>query len=259
MATIKIKEFIIKISENLEKDYRSSPGKPWLTLAGTTILVTFLGMYYLWVYFDQYQMIGFAALEVNDGYTLLFNNLMPMIYVALILSFFLLILVPGIIKNKLRNSTRDESSGEATIQEESMGLSNMAVIIIVLIIHSGLYVMLQVYEFGALPTIVFLVGTALASYLYLKIADRAGIALAVLMCFFYAHVRAIRDVKLNEKIKPKINLVLGSSKDPILTEGNKCRYIIYNTSSFYYIKDSCEKKIYAFSTSNGEWKSKTVK
>ncbi|MBV8328287.1 hypothetical protein [Chryseobacterium sp.] len=259
MTATKIKEFIISISENLEKEYKTSPGKPWLTLAGSTILVTFLGMFYLWVYFDQYQMIGFAALEVNDAYSLLFNNLMPMIYVALILSFFLLILVPGIIKNNLRNTTGAKLSGEVIGQEGSMGLSNMAVIIIILIIHAGLYVLLQVYEFGALPTIVFLSGAALASYLYLKIANRAGIALAVLMCFFYAHVRAIRDVKLNEKIKPKVNLVLSSLKDPILTERNRCRYIIYNTSSFYYIKDSCEKKIYAFSTSTGEWKSKTVK
>lgn len=259
MTTTKVKEFIIRISENLEKDYKASPGKPWLTLAGTTILVTFLGMYYLWVYFDQYQMIGFAALEVNDAYTLLFNNLMPMIYVALILSFFLLILVPGIIKNKLRSTTGDESSGEVPTQEESIGLSNMAVIIIVLMIHAGFYVMLQVYEFGALPSIVFLTGTALASYLYLKIGDRVGIAMAVLMCFFYAHVRAIRDVKANEKNKPKVNLVLSSSKDPILTESNKCRYIIYNTSSFYYIKDSCEKKIYAYSPSTGECKSKSLK
>lgn len=47
MTATKIKNFIIRISENLEKDYKSSPGKPWLTLAGTTILVTFLGMYYL--------------------------------------------------------------------------------------------------------------------------------------------------------------------------------------------------------------------
>lgn len=204
-------------------------------------------------------MIGFAALEVNDGYTLLFNNLMPMIYVALILSFFLLVLVPGIIKNKLSNNTGDEPYGEAVGQEESIGLSNMAVIIIVFLIHAGLYVLLQVYKFGVLPSIVLLTGTALASYLYLKIANRAGIALAVLMCFFYAHVRAVRDVELNEKTKPRINLVLSSSKDPIVSESNRCRYIIYNTSSFYYIKDSCENKIYGYSPSTGEWKSKTLK
>lgn len=80
------------------------------------------------------------------------------------------------------------------------------------------------------------------------------------MTFFYASVRANRDVQLNEKICPRINLTLNAhSKDTILTQEDTCRYIIYSTDGFYYIKDDCEKKIYAFSISGDELKSMSFK
>lgn len=259
MTVRELKELIIRTSENLDKEYKSAPGKPWLTLAGVTILLTFLGMYYLWVYFDSYHMIGFAEWDINDAYTLLFNNLMPMIYLALILSFFLLILIPGIIKNKRRGAISNDSN-EIQIVVDSAGLSNMAIIIIVLLIHVGLYVLLQVYNFGLIATCIFLGGTALASYLYLQVSPKVGVALAVLMAFFYANIRANKDVQLNEKIRPRFNVTLsGYSKAPIVNEDNSCRYIIYNTANFYYIKDNCQKKIYAFSISGNQWKSMSVK
>ena len=260
MSIREFKEVIIKLNENLEREYKSAPGKPWLTLAGVTILFTFLGMYYLWVYFDNYHMIGFATWTVNDAYTLLFNNLMPMIYLTIVLSFFLLVLIPGIIKYKRQTQTAAENLSEPPQIGDSLGLSNMSIIIFVLLIHVGLYILLQVYAFGPMATFVFLGGTALASYLYLKISPKVGVGVAVLMTFFYASVRANRDVQLNEKIRPRINLTLSAhSKDPILTQDDTCKYIIYSTDGFYYIKDDCEKKIYAFSISGDELKSMSVK
>lgn len=74
-----------------------------------------------------------------------------------------------------------------------------------------------------MATFVFLDGTALARYIF-KISPKVGVIAAVLMTFFYANVRANRDVQLNEKICPRINLTLSAhSKDRILTQEDTCR------------------------------------
>lgn len=183
----------------------------------------------------------------------LYQNLMPVIYVGVILSLLLTMVIPYIVKVKYKNDTSIPQIGSSRADMQKKGFSNFEVTCVVFVALTGFYVLLQAYQFTLMTIIIFLGFAALSSYLYLFVHKNIGFGVAVLLAFLYAEKRANTDAKFNITNKPTLDIVLNQhSEQPILTEGDKFRYLIYKSSNYYFIKNEQEKRIYVYSATTEE-------
>ncbi len=200
--------------------------------------------------------------EIKDSLAVLYENLMPIIYISTVLSLMLAMMVPIILQSMPKQS-EGATTSETTPRRRTLNrhkgkrpISKFTVYVTFITVLCGLFVLLRVYHFDLKIILVFLVLGAVASYIYLFESRDLGFGLAVLFAFFYAEVRANIDAKNAMATKPTMDIVLKSYSDiPIMREGERCRYILYKTSNYYFIKDPCKKRIEVYSTSTGEMNS----
>lgn len=238
-------------AEKLNDSYQPVEEKPLLKIAELAVFLPALGLFYLWSYFNKYGIHYYLYFDLKDAVAVLYEKLMPIIYICVLLSLLITILIPGIIK---RSKVQDAEG------ENKKGFSVFGVLFTVAISLIGFYVLLEVYEFTVWAILIFLVSAALSSYLYLFVHRNVGSGVAIVLAFIFALNIADKDAKNNMKVKPKFEIVLKNHSDiPILTEGDKSKYLIYKTSNFYFIKDDSAKVISAYSTATGEKTSFKVK
>lgn len=61
------------------------------------------------------------------------------------------------------------------------------------------------------------------------------------------------DAKEVNRKKVRYNIFLKNySETPILTESDQCRYLIYKTTDQYFIRDTCEKRVFIYTISTGD-------
>ncbi len=252
------KENIKKYIKKLNESYQPTEEKPLLKIAELALILPALGLFYLWEYFNKYGIHYYLYFDLKDSLAVLYENLMPVIYISVILSMLLTLLIPNLIKNK--NNAMESQSVETADTRQKKKFSKLAVIFTIVIALSGFCVLLNVYQFGLLAIVIFLVFAALSSYLYLFSNKNLGFGVAIILAFIYSLNIANKDAKYNMAEKPRLNILLKNHSDiPILTELDTCRYLIYKTSNYYFIKDDCKKMIFTYSISTGEMTSFTVK
>ncbi|MCT2561854.1 hypothetical protein [Chryseobacterium herbae] len=196
--------------------------------------------------------------ELKDSLAVLYENLMPIIYICTVLSLMLTIMVPIILYGKTKRRENDETlNGKiAPSEKKEKQISRFTVYVTVIAVLIGLTVLLRAYHFDLLIILIFLVLGSVASYVYLFESRNLGFGLAILFAFLYAEVRATLDAKHRMNLKPTMDIVLKSYSDqPIMREGEKDRYILYKTSNYYFIKDLRKKRIEVYSISTGEMNS----
>lgn len=166
------------------------------------------------------------------------------------------------LEMKLRNNqkkairTNGEQRTNGTDQASAVpqsGVPNYVMVSIVMIGLIGFGVLLNVYEFSFWEIVFFILVALGAGILYLFRHKKAGFGAIVVLAVIYTTSIANKNARYNQLTKPKINIVLKShSETPILTEEAKDRYLIYKSSSYYFIKDEKNKMILIYSTSTGE-------
>lgn len=229
--------------EKLNESYQPTEQKPLLQIAEIALVLPALGLFYIWAYFNKYGIHYYLYFDLKDALAVMYEKLMPIIYICVIFSLLLTILIPDVLRKKNRTDT----------ERERRGFSTLAVLFTVIVALAGFYVIMDVYEFKILTIMIFLIFAALSIYLYLFVHKNLGSGVATVLAFIFALNIANKDAKDNMTIKPRFNIILKNHSDlPVLTEGEKCRYFIYKTSNHYFIKDDCKKVIYAYSVSTGE-------
>jgi hypothetical protein len=254
------KQRITELIRNLNESYQPTEEKPLVKIAELTLILPALGLFYIWEFFNHYGIHYFIYFDLKDALAVLYENLMPVIYISVIMSLTITLLIPDILRKGSRENVRDESSVDASTGRHRKGFSKLAIILIIIVILIGFYVLLQAYQFQNGLTFVFLAFAALSCYLYLFVHKNLGFGVGILLAFMYMITAAKKDAKYTATMKPRFNIVLKSHSDtPILTENDKCKFFIYKTSNYYFIKDNCKKLIYAYSISTGEMTSFTAK
>lgn len=254
MISENLREKIRKVDSDLNSTYKPSISKPLLEIVSLTFIATLLGLFYIWEYLNRFKFDYFDYFEVKDSFTILYQNAMPIIYIGSLLSLFLWILVPDILKKKTIQVDDQEEEGQSD-QKVIKGITNAAVIITVLLGLCGFWVLLLAYKFELLPTIIFLVFAAAACYLYFKGPKNLGVVAAIIIAFLYAEVRARKDAEQTMKLKPRKDITLGGQQEPILKKEDTTRYEIFRTNGYYFIKDDRKKMIFVYSRTNGEMNS----
>jgi hypothetical protein len=256
-----IKNGIRNQIKDLNKSYEPIHQKPLMQIAELTLVLPALGMYYVWEYFNNYHIEYYLYFDLKDGLSILYQNLMPIIFTGTMLSLVLAIFVPDIIRKKNGSNETAHVVSQPTVNEQQQkGVSNFTVLCMVLIALVGFYVLLRAYEFDILTIIVFLVVVVLVSWLYLFIHKNIGFGATIILAFIFTMAVADKNAKYNKETKPRLNIVLKNhSETPVLTENDKCKYLIYKTSNYYFIQDDCKKMIYSYSISTGEMTSFSIK
>ncbi|WP_159476485.1 hypothetical protein [Chryseobacterium sp. 18068] len=248
-----MKEKIRNWVEDLNASYQPTEDKSLVKIAELVLILPALGLFYIWEYFNNYKIEYYLYFEFEDSLAVLYQNLMPVIYVGVILSLLLTMLLPYIVKVKYNDCTTDTQITGSQSAVQKKGFPNFLVICVISIALTGFYVLLQAYQFTLVSIVIFLGFAALASYLYLFVHKNIGFGVAILLVFMYAEKRANIDAQFNLTNKPTLNIVLKQHADyPILTEGDKFRYLIYKSSNYYFIKNEQEKRIYVYSISTEE-------
>ncbi|MDR2271252.1 MAG: hypothetical protein LBF27_10140 [Sphingobacterium sp.] len=254
MISENLRKKIRKVDSDLNSAYKPIAGKPLLQIASLTFIATLLGLFYIWEYLNMFKVDYFEYFEVKDSFKILYQNAMPIIYVGSLLSLFLWILVPAILKNK-NVQPDDQQVEEQTDPKAIKGITNAAVIITVILGLCGFWVLLSAYKFELLQTIILLVFATAACYLYFKGPKNLGVVAAIIIAFLYAEVRARKDAELTMKLKPRKDITLSGQQKPILKKEDTTRYQIFRTSGYYFIKDDLQKMIFVYSRTNGEMNS----
>ncbi|MDR6525694.1 hypothetical protein J2787_001064 [Chryseobacterium rhizosphaerae] len=246
------KEKLISWAETLNKSYSPRREKSMVKIAELVLILPALGMFYIWEYFNHFKIDYYVYFELKDALSVLYQNLMPVIYIGVIFSLFLTVLLPDILRRLLKNDNNSVFP-ENSEEEKSLGLSNFAMLLTIVLMLAGFFVLLNAHGLTLGIIAVLLVFAALTSYFYLFVNKNLGFATAVLLAFLYAEVRANIDAKYVIENKPRIDILLKShSEKPILTEKDPCSFLIYKTSNYYFIKNNCTKMINAYSVSSGE-------
>lgn len=253
---VKIRNWV----DNLNASYQPTEDKPLVKIAELVLILPALGLFYIWEYFNNYNIEYYLYFDLKDSLAVLYQNLMPVIYVGVILSLLLTMLIPYIVKVKYKNNTANTQIGSSQAEVLNKGFSNFEVTCVVLVALSGFYVLLEAYQFTLTTIIIFLGFAALSIYLYLFVHKNIGFGVAILLAFLYAEKRANTDAKFNITNKPTLNIVLKQhSEQPILAEGDEFRYLIYKSSNYYFIKNEQEQRIYVYSATTQEMTSFTTK
>jgi hypothetical protein len=239
---------------HLDKSYQPPEDKPFIKIAELVIILPALGFFYIWEYFNRCNMPYFMYFDLKDSLSVLYENLMPIIYIATILSLMLTMMIPMLLQG--RKAAEGDNGRIADEGKKKRYISRFTIYVTAITVLFGLGVLLKSNQFNLYILILFVVVGIFASYVYLFESRNFGFALAVLFAFLYAEVRANLDAKQTMARKPTMDIVLKSYSDkPIMSEGEKCRYLLYKSSNYYFIKDHCKKQIEVYSTSTGEMNS----
>ncbi|MBB6330867.1 putative membrane protein YecN with MAPEG domain [Chryseobacterium sediminis] len=258
MNTRILKDRMQKWVNHLDETYQAPEDKPFIKIAEVVVILPALGFFYIWEYFNRCNMPYYLYFEIKDSLAVLYENLMPIIYISTVLSLMLTIMVPIILKTRSKQSESGEGAngGQENTAQKTRRISKFTVYVTAITVLLGLLVLLKAYNFDFRIIAIFLVLGGVASYIYLFESRNLGFGLAVLFAFLYAEVRANIDAKHAMTVKPRMDIMLKSFSDnPILTEGEKCRYLLYKSSNYYFIKDTCTKRIEVYSSSTGEMNS----
>lgn len=249
------KEKIQALFEKLNASYKPSEEKPWVKIAEAVLFLPALGLFYLWEFFDKFNINYFDYFELKDSLEVLYNSLMPIILIGVILSIMLGVLVPDIIKRKDKNHTPQDGDADevATGIRTGTTISNLFAILLAVVILFGFFILMKAYQFEIKEIIILLCTAAVACFFYLKGLRNLGFIIVLILAVLFAIVRANTDAKITVKERLTQNILLKSHSDePVLLEGDKCRYRIYKNSNYYFIKDDCRNKIFIYSISNNE-------
>lgn len=224
-----IREHFIDFLRKLDATYKPSEEKPILKVAEAALFLPALGLFYLWEYFNKFNVRYFLYFDLKDALKVLYSSLMPIILIGAVFSFMLGMLVPEILKRKNGNGDQASySEGGEEISRPAAALSNFSAIVITVAILAGFYILMQIYHFEITAIIVLLIVAAIAAYLHLKGYQNLGLIVVIVLSVTYASVRARTDAEQTKKEKPAYNVFLKNHSDvPILTEGIKSRYLIY--------------------------------
>ncbi|MDR2270485.1 MAG: hypothetical protein LBF27_06205 [Sphingobacterium sp.] len=245
-----VREFFQRLNAN----YKPSQEKPLVKVAEAALFLPALGMYYLWEYFDNFNIRYFLYFDLKDAFEVLYESLMPIILIGAVLSIMLGMLVPDMLKRKNSNQEQNNSSeGQEPAEQSVSAISNLVAIAIAAAILLGFYILMESYQFQ-IKSIVVLLGIAtLAAYLYFKGYRNLGFIVVVILLVSYTSIRARTDAQLAKVNRPTYDVILKNHSDTLLLkENSKSRYLIYKTSNYYFIKDEPQKKIFAYGISNDE-------
>lgn len=245
--------------EKLNASYEPTDEKPLIKIAELAVILPALGLFYLWEYFDKFKIDYFLFFDLKDAISVLYQNLMPVIYVGTLLTLALPVLLPSLIKKYKENREGEQQVTDQADKKLQIQLSNFTIFLLVCLILVGAYVIMDVYKFELLTIVIFLIFAGISIYLYLYPSKNIGLGAVIICAFLYAEVKATRDAKSAMDKKAKFNIVLsGQSQVPILKENDRCRYLMYKSSNYYFIKDDCRKIVYVYSIAGGEVVSATV-
>ncbi|WP_223560446.1 hypothetical protein [Chryseobacterium lathyri] len=243
----KINQWLRNTSVMLNKPYKPVNNPPFAILITTGVIYT-LGLFYLWAFFDFYNIRYFLYFDLKDSLAVLYEKLMLIVFISIVISPFLIILHPKLTGTKKRNSKAKSK------------FSNLSIALVMLIFLGVILVFLQVYEFAYIFIILFLVMAAGSGYVYLYEYPSLGICMLLSVLFLFVFSVAKIEAKHATKAKLKTNIVLKShSEVPILRENDSCKYLIFKTSNYYFIKDDCRHLIITYNASSGEMTSFTPK
>lgn len=248
-----IKNRIRKCTEWFKQPYEPINEKPLIQIAELALVLPALGIYYVWEYFNKYGIDYYMYFDLKDGLAILYQNLMPIIYIGTMLSLTLPIFIPNIIKKRTNGIERTNGTEQVSGSPQQNGIPNYVIAGIVMIGLIGFGVLLNVYQFSFSEIVFFILLAVGASALYLFRHKKAGFGAIVVLAVIYTTSIANKNAKYNQRTKPRINIVLKShSETPILTEDAKDKYLIYKSSNYYFIKDEEKKMILIYATSTGE-------
>lgn len=231
----KIKYFFTKLNNS----YEPVNEKPVVKIAELTIVLPMMGLFYLWTYFDVFDMNYFFFFDIKDSISVLYGKLMPIILIGIMLSPCLGFLIPDLFT------------------KEKKGITMFSVIYILFVLIGGLWVIFNVYKFSLVITIIFLVLITFYCIIYfffrLDKFKNLKFWIFVVIGFMYAFASGRNDAEQSAKTMAKYSIIIKNhSEEPLLTENNKCMYFIYKTSDHYFLRDKCKNLINVYSISNDE-------
>ncbi|WP_185290094.1 hypothetical protein [Chryseobacterium lactis] len=251
----------------LNKPYKPVKEKPIAVLTTTGVLYT-LGAFYLWSFFGEYNIDYFLYFDLKDSIFVLYEKMMLIVFISIILAPVLLILLSTFLvpnyksnnKNNYYKYTYNYNNYNSIKDIEKNKFSNLSIFVILACLLGGVWIFLSLFEFSPKYAICFLILAAGSAYVYLYRSVNLGLllllALTFLLVFGLGRIDAQHNMK--SKNKRKINIVLKNHSDlPILTENDRCKYLINKTSNYYFIKDECRHLILTYSISTGEMTSFT--
>ncbi|MDR6546752.1 hypothetical protein J2810_002812 [Chryseobacterium rhizosphaerae] len=240
------------MQRSLDSRYKPTKDKLLLKVAGVTALVGGLIQYYLWDYFQRINVEYSSYFDANDAIAMLNKIVAPLIYVTRIMTLYSFSLIPVVVKKRNTAETESEQLNEDQSDQSWMGLSNAAVIILVLLITGIFYVFLDVYEFDFQMNVAVLILTIASCISFLYWSKNWGTLFAIVTAFVFTSAKAKKDVaSVIQKKEKSYLMVRNYSVLPVLTEDSKYRYLIGETTNYKFIKDECENKIYSYSESTG--------
>ncbi|WP_353151523.1 hypothetical protein [Chryseobacterium sp.] len=235
-------------SAYLNKSYKPTNDKPMVKIAELAFILPALGLFYIWEYFSRFGIEYYDYFDLKDSLAVLYQNLMPVIYIGTMFSMFFTILLPDVLKRM--NKGRTEAQ---TDEISENGFSNLTVILTVLLALFGFFILLKAHHLSLATIIILLVLAIFTGYFYLFVHKNIGYGFAIMLAFLYAEVRSGLDAKYTIEHKRTENIYLKQHSDSaLLTEGDQCRYIIYKSSNYYFLRDDCKKMTYVYSITGTE-------
>lgn len=239
----KLKEQFVTIADKLNSAYEPVDEKPLIKIAELTVVFTTMGFFYIWLYLQEFGINYFYYFNISDSIEVLYNKLMPIIFISVILSPLMAIILPDLFKKSTEKR-----------------ITVISVVILIIFIISVFYILFSVYKFSLLQKAIFLFLIGFTSIIYLFKQQHLGLIMLIIVGFIYIFAVAHLDAKLAKEEKLKYNSTPNEYiKVPLLLEGNNCRYLIYRTQNYTFVKDDCNNLIYVQSRTTGEIESFTSK
>ena len=264
----KAKNWLRNSAGILNKPYEPIKEKPIAVLTTTGVLYT-LGAFYLWSFFGEYNIDYFFYFDLKDSISVLYEKMMLIVFISIVLAPVLLVILSVFfVPNNKRNKnnyyryTYNYNNYNSTKDAEKNKFSNLSIIVILACILCGVWIFLSLFEFSLIYAISCLCFGAFSAYIYLYRSVNLGLLLLLSLTFLLVSALGRIDAQhsMKRKSKRKINVVLKHhSEIPILTENDRCKYLINKTSNYYFIKDECRHQILIYNISTGEMVSFTSK
>lgn len=252
----------------LNKPYEPVKEKPIAVFTTTGVLYT-LGAFYLWSYFREYDIDYFFYFDLKDSIAVLYDKMMLIAFISILLAPGLVIIFSTFLTPNSKSNTNNYykytynyNNYNSIKAKRNNKLSNLSIIVIVAFILCGVWIFLSLFEFSPKYAAGFLILGAASAYIYLYRSVNLGLLmlLATIFLLVFGLGRIDAQHSMQRKSKRKINIVLKHhSEIPILTENDRCKYLINKTSNYYFIKDECRHLISIYNISTGEMTSFTSK
>lgn len=234
-----IHEKFSQIETKLNQSY-NNPNKSriFIDLAKLTILLPVFGIFYLWVLFDAFGISYFESFDITDSFSVLYQKLMHPILIILAFSTVLLFIAyPILFMGKEKRKT----------------LSILFVLILLVFGIMSLWLLCNLNKFPLIITIIVIVFATIGALAYLFLHRNYGVLILISLVFWYLFINAQFDAKNIIQLRPSYTIKLKEHNElPILQINDRDRYLIYKTSTYYFIKNSKENLIYKYSITNGE-------